>query len=56
MKRPKRQGTRTGLGLIDWNKMNADACALLDAAGFIDSGEAPRTWPAPVRLVLGTKG
>ena len=34
----------------------AAACALLDAAGFADTHEAERTWAAPVRLVLGTKG
>ena len=30
--------------------------ALLASAGFADPHEAPRTWAAPVRLVLGTKG
>jgi SAM-dependent methyltransferase len=34
----------------------AQACAALGAAGFTATHEAPRTWPAPARLVLGTKG
>ncbi|WP_053227176.1 SAM-dependent methyltransferase [Solirubrobacter soli] len=43
--------TRYGGALVS----EAEACALLDAAGFAETREVPRTWPAPVRLVLGTK-
>lgn len=34
----------------------ADACGALTAAGFSDVREVPKTWPAPVRLVVGTRG
>jgi SAM-dependent methyltransferase len=44
--------TRSGGAVLS----EAEACALLAAAGFADRHEAPRTWAAPVRLVLGTKG
>ena len=37
-------------------RTEAEACAALAAAGFTDTREVPRDWPAPVRLVLGTKG